>query len=142
MLFFPLWLLIFSLCFYLFTVWLIRVSACSSLGLSYMGNILDLSERFLSHVREVFAPFSLQIFYQAHYFLILWPLFRMFACLMLSQRSLKLSFFLYIIFPLFCTVPLSFTILLHLLCWFLLVYFSFQSLFICLFFISSSASLI
>ena len=49
-------------------------------------NILDLSERFLSHVREVFAPLSFQIFYQAHSFLLLRPLLRMFACLMLSCR--------------------------------------------------------
>ena len=60
------------------------ISTCLSmflLGFILCGtlNILDLSECFLSHVREVFALLSLQIFYQAHFFLLLWSLLRMFA---------------------------------------------------------------
>ena len=131
--FFYLCLVFFSLikcvlvCFYLaYSVW-------DSLG------FLDLGGYFLFHVREFFNYSLLK------YFLILFlffsssvtPLIRMLVCLMLSQRSLRLSSFLFILvlhsvllqsFPPFY-LPAHLSILLPYFCyWFFPVYFLSQSL--------------
>ena len=68
------------------------------------------------------------------------PIMQMLVCIMLSQRSLRLSSFLFVLFSLFCYAAVNSTIqssrsLIHssasvILLWFLLVYFSFQ-LFYC-----------
>ena len=74
---------------------------------------LDLGECFLSHVREVFNYYLFKYFLR--FFLSLFssgiPIMRMLVCFMLSQRSLRPSSFLFILFSLFCSTALIFTIL-------------------------------
>ena len=69
-------------------------------------SFLDLIKDFLSHIREVFNynlfKYFLSLFLFLFYF---WdPYIRMLVCLMLSQRCLRLSSILFILFSLFCSV--------------------------------------
>ena len=83
------------------SIWLIFVLACSFLYLSCMGlRFLDFGDCFLSHVREIF-------YYILFKYLLKTPIFfsfsvpsiiQMFVYLMLSQQSLRLSWFVSIIF--------------------------------------------
>ena len=127
---------------------LINVCLGSSLGLSCLGLcFLDLSDCFLSPMKQFFS------YYLSSYFLRPFispsgtPIMLMLVHLMLSQRSLRLSSFFFILFSLLfskavISVILSSSSLNHsLFChWFLLVYFSFQVLYcssVCFFFRSS-----
>ena len=72
---------------------------------------LDLDDNFLSHVQEVFS------YYFFNYFLGAFlsspsgtPITQMLVCLMLSQRSLRLSSFLFIVFSVFCPVAVISTV--------------------------------
>ena len=73
---------------------------------------LDLVDYFLSHVREVFS------YYLFKYFLRSFlssssgtPTMQMLVCLLLSQRSLWLSSFLFFLFYIFCSIAMIFTVL-------------------------------
>ena len=95
---------------------------------------------FFSHNREVFNYNLFKYFLRPFLFLFgFWdPIVQMLVCLMLSQRSLRLSSFLFIVFCLFCSSAVISTILssahLFVLLFqlffyrFLLVYFPFQLL--------------
>ena len=113
------------------SVWLLCVLVCSSLGSSYLGLCISWAcvTVFLFHVREVFS-------YYLRPFLSLsspsgTPLMQTLVLLMLSRRSLKLSLFLFTLysvpwqqFPPLC-LPTHWSALLphSFCCWFLLVYF-------------------
>ena len=74
---------------------------------------LDLGGYFLSHVREVFHYNLFKYFLRPFLFLFLFgtPIIRMLVCLVLSQRSLRLSSILFIVFSLFCSLAVISTIL-------------------------------
>ena len=140
-------------CIYLFmsTIFTSLINRCLGiflLGFSLYG-ILCTSWTwvifFLSHVREVFNYNLFKYFLwpflsSPSESLIMWIL----VCLMLSQRSLTLSSFLFFLFSLlcswqwfqpFCLSSHLFILLPQLFCyWFLLVYFSFQDYIVHLFF--------
>ena len=109
------------------------VAIWDSLSFMYLGGY------FLSHVREIFNYSLLKFFSHILSLIFLFwdPLIRMLVHLMFSQRSLRLSSFLFILFSLFysasvistiLSVHLS-TLLTQLFCyWFPLAYFLFQSL--------------
>ena len=86
----------------------------------YSFHFLDLSEWFLSHVREVFGYYIFKYFF-CHFLSLFsfWhPYNNMLVCLTLSQSSLRLSSFLFNLFSLFCSAPviatnLSSTLLIH-----------------------------
>ena len=115
-------LLFFPCCFLYFisiflSVCLLCVSICSSLGLSCLGlSVLPrLSWLFCFPCSRNFQLLSLQIFSEV---ISLspssssgTPMMWMFVHLMLSQRSLRLSSFLFILFYVFCSVVLISTIL-------------------------------
>ena len=105
---------IFSLCL----IFVILTNMCLSMflfGFILYGTLcfLDLFDYFLFHVVEVLN------YYLFKYFLIPFllfffsgtPIIRMLVCLMLSQRSLRLSSILFIRFSLFCSVTVICTIL-------------------------------
>ena len=72
---------------------------------------LDLDDNFLSHVQEVFSFLFFKYFLRA--FLSSpsgTPIMQMLVCLMLSQRSLRLSAFLFILFSVFCSVAVISTL--------------------------------
>ena len=62
----------------------------------------DLSDWFLSHVREIFGYHLFEYFFCPFLFLFS-PIIQMLVCLMLSQSSLKLSSFLFNLFSIFCS---------------------------------------
>ena len=75
---------------------------------------LDLVDYFLSHVWEFFRSYLFKYFLKS--FLSLsspsgTPIMQMLVHLVLSQRSLRLSSFLFILFSIFCSVPVISTIL-------------------------------
>ena len=87
---------------------------CFSLGLSCMGlSVLPGLDYFLSHVREVFNYNLFKYFLRPFLFLFSsgTPITRMLVHLMLSQRSLRLSSILFILFSLFCSAAGISTIL-------------------------------
>ena len=96
---------ILSLCL-VFVSLILCVLACFSLGLSCMGLFVPLElDYFLFHVGEIFnynlfenflIPFIFYSFSGTH---IIWML----VCLMLSQKSLRLSSVLFTFFTLFCS---------------------------------------
>ena len=67
-------------------------------------HFLDLGDCFLSHVREVFSYYLFKYFLRAFLSSSGNPIMRMLVCLVLSQWSLRLSSFLFILFSLFCSV--------------------------------------
>ena len=146
-----LWLFVFIYLFMstIFTSLINRCLGMFILGFSLYG-ILCTSWTwvifFLSHVREVFNYNLFKYFLWLFLFspsesLIMWIL----VYLMLSQRSLTLSSFLFFLFSLlcswqwfqpFCLSAHLFILLPQLFCyWFLLVYFSFQDYIVHLFFV-------
>ena len=88
---------------------------CFSLGLSCWESLcfLDLIDYFLSRVREVFNYNLFKYFLSPFLFLFFsgTPIIRLLVRLMLSQRSLRLSSILFILFSLFCCAVLISTIL-------------------------------
>ena len=101
---FPLLLLIFFLCAKSLLVWLVCVLVCFSLGLSCMGLFVSLElDYFFLHVGEIFNCSLFKNFLYPFFFSsssgipIIWMLVH----LILSQRSLKLSSVLFILFTLF-----------------------------------------
>ena len=72
---------------------------------------LDLIDYFLSHVREVFDYNLFKCFLRPFLFFFWDPYNRMLVCLMLSQKSLRLSSILFILYSLFCLVAVISTIL-------------------------------
>ena len=105
---------------WLLSGWLLYILVCSSLDLYWMRFSVLPGLGWLSHVREVFS------YYLFKYLLILFTLLilfifsllitgtsvmRMLICLMLSQRSLKLSSFLFILLLKFCFMAVISTIL-------------------------------
>jgi len=102
-------------------------------GLSCLGlSVLPGLDYFLFHVRELFSYYLFKYFLRSFFSLFsFWdPIVQMSVCLMLSQRSLRLSFFfLSILFLVFCSAfcPPGYLSMLppQLFCyWFLLVYYS------------------
>ena len=73
---------------------------------------LDLGGYFLSHVREVF-DYNLFKYFLGSFLSSRsgTPIMRMLLRLMLSQRSLRLSSFLFVLFSLFCSMAVNSTIL-------------------------------
>ena len=61
-------------------------------------HFLNLGDSFLSHVREVFSYYLFKYFLRSFLSFPGTPLIWMLVCLMLSQRSLRLSSFLFIFF--------------------------------------------
>ena len=87
---------------------------CFSLDLSCMGlSVLPGLDYFLSHVREVFTIISSNIFSVPFFFSSSsgTPIIQMLVCLMLSQRSLRLSLILFILFSLFWSAVVISTVL-------------------------------
>ena len=72
---------------------------------------LDLVDYFLSHVREVFSYYLFKYFLRSFLSSSGTPIMQMFLCLMLSQRSLRLSSSLFILFSIFCPAAVISTIL-------------------------------
>ena len=74
---------------------------------------LDLGDYFISHIREVFNYNLFKYFLRPFLFLFFFwdPYNWNVVCLMLSQRSLRLSLILFILFSLFCFVIVISTIL-------------------------------
>ena len=74
---------------------------------------LDLIEYFFSHIREVFCCNLFKYFLSLFLFLFSsgTPIIRMLVSLILSQRSLRLSSILFILFSLFCSVVVISSIL-------------------------------
>ena len=112
---FPLLLLIFSFCLLFFSIWLTCVLAHSSLGFCCTW-LCASSTWWLFHNREVFRYYIFQIFCQALslYLLFRTPITGMLVHLILSQSSLKLSSFLFILFSFvffFCSTAVIATIL-------------------------------
>ena len=115
---------------------------------------LDLGGYFLSHVKEVFDYNLFKYFLGSFLSLFsFWDPYNVnVIALMLPQRSLRLSSFLFILFSLFCSAAVNSTICLpghlsvllpQLFCyWFLLVYFSFQLLYCSSVFFTSCRSLL
>ena len=104
----PLLLLIFFLCVQSLLVWLVCVLECFFLDLSCMGLLclLDFIDYFLSHVGEIFYYNIFKIFlipYTCSFSSSGMPIFQMLVCLILFQRSLRLSSVLFILFSLFCS---------------------------------------
>ena len=96
-------------------VWLLCVLACFSLHLSCMGlsALPGLKiDYFLSHIREVFNynlfKYFLRPFFSSSSGT---PIMQILVHLMLSQRSLRLSSILFILFSLFCSFVVISTIL-------------------------------
>ena len=85
------------------------------LGLILYGtlHLLDLIDYFLFHVGEIFNYISSKIFSYPFFFSSSFgtPIIQMLVCLLLSQRSLKLSSVLFILFTLFCSSEIISTIL-------------------------------
>ena len=113
------------------SVSLLCVSLCSSLALSCLISLcfLDLTDSFLSHVREVFSYYFFKYFLRSFLSLFsFWdPIVQMLVHLLLSLRSLRLSsfFFFFILFiysvvwqgcPPFCPPSHLFIILPQLFC--------------------------
>ena len=110
---------------------------------------LDLIDYFLSHIRKFSSIISSNIFSVAFFFSASsrTPIIQMLVCLMLPQRSLRLSSVLFILFSLFCSAILISTICLpgylsvvlpQLFCyWFLLENFEFHLLCCSSFFVCS-----
>ena len=75
-------------------------------------HFLDLTDYFLSHIREVFNYNLFKYFLSPFLFLFFFgtPKIRMLVHLMLSQRCLRLSSILFILFSLFCSVVVISTI--------------------------------
>ena len=68
-------------------------------------SFLDLTDYFLSHVGEVFYYNHFKIFLSAFFCLFfLWDPCNLRVCLILSQRSLRISSIRSILFPLFCSL--------------------------------------
>ena len=121
-----------------FSIWLLCVLACSSLVNPVWDSLpfLDLGDYVLSHVREVFRHYLFQCFLRPFLSLSSGTPIMQVAHLKLSQKSLKLSSFLFIPFSFFCSVAVISTTLSstnlsvfrpHLFCyWFLPVYFYFS----------------
>ena len=88
---------------------------CFSQGLSCMDSLrfLDLGDYFLSHVREVFHYNLFKYFSDPFFFFSSsgTPIIRMLVHLILSQRSLRLSLILFILFSLFSSAVVISTIL-------------------------------
>ena len=88
-------------------IWLACVLACFSLGLSRMGylHLLNLIDYFLFHIGEIFNYNLFKIFLYSFFFpsSSVIPIIRMLVHLILSQRSLRLSSVLFILFTLFCS---------------------------------------
>ena len=85
---------------------------CFSLGLSCVWDSLCLLDYFLSHAGEIFnynlfKIFSYPFFFSSSGTLII----QMLVCLTWPQRSLRLSSVLFILFTLFCSLEVIFTIL-------------------------------
>ena len=99
------------------SAWLTRVLVCSSLSLSclWISVLPGLGWYFLSHVREVFSYYLFKYFLGFFLFPCGSPIMWMIMCLMLSQRSLRLSSFFcccfFILFSIFCSVVVISTIL-------------------------------
>ena len=75
-------------------------------------SFLDLGGYFLSHVREIFVYNLFKYFLRSFLFFPSGtPIMQMLVCLMLSQRSLRLSSFLFNLFSLFCSTAVISTIL-------------------------------
>ena len=77
-------------------------------------HFLDLTDYFLSHVRDVFDYILFKKFFLDTFFFSSssgTPVSQMLVCLILSQRSLRLSSILFIIFPLYCSSAVISTIL-------------------------------
>ena len=74
---------------------------------------LDLVDYFLSHIRKAFSYYLFKYFLRSFLSLFsLWnPIMQMLVPLMLSQRSLRLSSFLFILLSLLCSAPVISTIL-------------------------------
>ena len=91
-------------------VWLVCVLACFSLDLSCMGLLIDY---FLFHVGEIFNYNLFKIFLYSFFFSSssVIPIIRMLVHLILSQRSLRLSSVLSILFTLFYSSEVISTIL-------------------------------
>ena len=107
--------------FNILSLCLVFVSLISmSLGVFLLGFILyrtlcllDLIDYFLFHVGEIFNYISSKIFSYPFFFSSSFgtPIIQMLVCLLLSQRSLKLSSVLFILFTLFCSSEIISTIL-------------------------------
>ena len=99
----------------IFPIWLICVLACSNWIYPAWDSLcfLDLGDCFLSHVREFFRYYHFKYFLRS--FLLSFPsgtpTLWMLMCLMLSQRSIRLSWFRFSIFFLFCSMAVISTIL-------------------------------
>ena len=94
-------LLKFFLSVYSLLVWLVCVLKCFSLGLSCMGLFVTfgLDWLFRFHVGEISNYNLLKKILIPFLFLFLWDLYiRMLVCLILSQRSLRLSSVIFILF--------------------------------------------
>ena len=73
---------------------------------------LDLVHYFLSHVREVFGCYLFKYFLRSFLSSLSGTrIMQMLVCLMLSQMSLRLSSFLFILFSVFCPVAVISTVL-------------------------------
>jgi len=95
----------FNICSLCFWSLLICVLGCFSLGLSCLGlsAFLELGDYFLPHLREVFNYYLLKYFLMVFLFLLFFgtPMIRLLGVLTLSQKSLRLSSFLLILFSFF-----------------------------------------
>ena len=110
----PLLLLIFFLCIYSLLFRLVCILECFSLGLSCMGLFVTfgLDRLFLFYVGEISNYNLFKKFLIPFLFLFLWdPYIWTLVCLILSQRSLRLSSVLFILFVLLCSSEVIFTIL-------------------------------
>ena len=108
--------LLLLLIFYLFLIFVSLITMCLSvfpLGFVPSGTLcfLDLVDYFLSHVREVFSYYLFKYFLRSFLSSSGTPIMQMFLCLMLSQRSLRLSSSLFILFSIFCPAAVISTIL-------------------------------
>ena len=100
---------ILSLCLVL--VWLVCVSACWVYPVWHCLCLLDLIDYFVFHVGEIFNYNLLKIFLIPFFSFSGSPIIWMLVCLILSQRSLRLSLVLFILFTLFCSSEVVSTIL-------------------------------
>ena len=102
---------IFSL-YLIFDILINNALVCFSLDLSCMGlSALRRLDHFLSHIKEVFNYNLFKYFLSPFLFLYFFCDPYNFVHLMLSQSSLRLSSFLFILFSLFCSVVIISTIL-------------------------------
>ena len=87
-------------------VWFLWDSTCSSLGLSWLwpSALPDLTDYLLSHVKEVFKYYLFKYFLRSFPSPSRTPIMQMLVHLMLSQRSLRLSSFLFTLFFLLYSV--------------------------------------